>query len=682
MADTILTTLRLIGQGAYISGARASAAAVRDIGAASNEATPGQRLLRGSMSATSGMFGVLTSAAKGAGLAIGAVTLYAAKMGLEFDANVERATVGLTTLLDSAKLAQSTIRDVTQFAIHAPLLDVAQAAQTSQQLIGAGLSAKEAVPTLRAFSDTLSAMGRRPEDLQRMTYAFQQMLSKGRVTAEELRGQLGEIFPASRLLAKGMGISMAELAARMKEGSVEGIKPIRILLAQMEKEFGGATKRSAQTFSGMWANIKEQAAYNAGLVFQPLFVVLRDKVFPWTQKISDQITNWAKGGGAQALLDSLRAGFEGKPVDTTRQRRSARAPGRATEPVAPESQHLSMTAQIGQRLGGVFSFIVTQAKALWAALQPAKPFLDNILIPFVKGFAVGLLGGITALIPVIRILATILGFVGTHLAFLKPAFFALGAVIGFVFGPAKIGIFRVFGEAIAFLGRPILAVINWLLRFGDTGLRIQVMFLNVVSKIGGFLSGLVGRFAGWATSVAGAGVRAVAGLLRPFANFGSSVASKIMNGIGAVFSAAASFGKAIADGIWNALPGWLQSALSGAGGLLGKIGDILGGGPSGQTAARTPMIAVPAGPTIRPPTGARAPQFRQHGGWSLGPTVVGEAGPELLHLPRPGYIQPLTPGSGAALPHLAITLNAPIYLNRSLVGRAVAQDTSDRAARR
>jgi len=286
--ETITTQLRLLGESAYLRGMYAAEAATRGLGessiyAGSKAEGLGRRI--DNLGSTVLRYG--RTAALGAGIATAAV----AKMGLEFNANMERAEIGMKTLLHSGEEARKTVTNVRDFALKAPLFGVEQMMNSAQQLIGAGYDAKKIVPYLTTFSDTISAMGRKPEDLQRMTYAFTQMMNKGQITAEELRGQLGEIFPAQKILAKQMGITSNELAKKLKEGGVKGVEPLLLLFKGMEERFGGATEDMSQTFAGQWANIKETAKYNAGVLFKPLFMELKSHVFPAISTFSGE---WIK----------------------------------------------------------------------------------------------------------------------------------------------------------------------------------------------------------------------------------------------------------------------------------------------------------------------------------------------------------------------------------------------------
>jgi tape measure domain-containing protein len=555
----------------------------------------------------------------------------------------------MQTLLGSSKEAKKVVEAVQAFALKAPMLSVSDAVQSTQMLLGAGMKAKDAVPTMKAFSDTLSAMGRRPEDLSRMTYAFQQMMSKGKVTAEELRGQLGEIFPGMKLLAKGMGISVGELAKKMKKGAVTGMKPIHILLDQMEKQFGGATERSARTFTGQLNNMKENARKILGDIFKPLFDYLRDKIFPWVNKISQKIGDWAKAGGPKRVIDAFKEGFQG----TTS--RIVKEPGgmKRRETVEPRKRGgvLGVIQKAGDILGQkVLPRVTKDAKALWDALKPAEPFVKNILLPFVEGFAVGLLKGLEGLIPLIKIFAQALGWIGTKAKPLKKVFQTIGFVLGFVFGPAKIGIFRLFGKAVEFVMGPVRKLLGWLGKAGP-----------VVSSVIGWFVKLKGKI----PSVVG---KTIAWIVGAFKGLGKKIPGALQSILGAVISAIVNFGtkigQALGDAIWNALPGWARKLIGGGlkigGKVIGAFGDVFGG-PSASN--RSPLLgpqALEAGPPLRGPTGPRSPGER-------------------------GNIS-ITPGGrvrrNASLPGVHVTVHSHINWKGREVASAVAEDTADKKARR
>lgn len=73
--------------------------------------------------------------------------------------------------------------------------------------------------------------------------AIQQMMSKGTVQAEELRGQLGERLPgAVQIAARAMGVSTAELGKMLEKGEVIADEFLPRFAAELEKTFPASEK--------------------------------------------------------------------------------------------------------------------------------------------------------------------------------------------------------------------------------------------------------------------------------------------------------------------------------------------------------------------------------------------------------------------------------------------------------
>ncbi|MBQ3170671.1 MAG: tape measure protein, partial [Mailhella sp.] len=80
-----------------------------------------------------------------------------------------------------------------------------------------------------------------------------QMVSKGKVMAEELRGQLGERLPgAFQLAAKAMGVTTMELDKMLETGDVLADDLLPKLAVEIEKAFGAGAQQAAQ---GLQKNI-------------------------------------------------------------------------------------------------------------------------------------------------------------------------------------------------------------------------------------------------------------------------------------------------------------------------------------------------------------------------------------------------------------------------------------------
>ena len=86
---------------------------------------------------------------------------------------------------------------------------------------GAGGELADTVKVFKALTAANVALGGSQDDLNGILLAAQQVFSKGKVSAEELRGQIGERLPgAFGLFAKATGRSTAELDKALQQGEV------------------------------------------------------------------------------------------------------------------------------------------------------------------------------------------------------------------------------------------------------------------------------------------------------------------------------------------------------------------------------------------------------------------------------------------------------------------------------
>ena len=97
--------------------------------------------------------------------------------------------------------------------------------------------------------------GATDEDLKGIMVAFQQMASKGKVQAEELRGQLGDrLAGAVQLFADAIGKTPQELDKMMQDGKLlaqDVLPKVSERMAELVKQAGGMNAVSKQTATSM-----------------------------------------------------------------------------------------------------------------------------------------------------------------------------------------------------------------------------------------------------------------------------------------------------------------------------------------------------------------------------------------------------------------------------------------------
>jgi tape measure domain-containing protein len=106
-------------------------------------------------------------------------------------------------------------------------------------VVGAGFGTKETTDVFKGFAAAILATGGNSEKLSGALLAASQVFSKGKVQAEELRGQIGERLPgAFTTFAQSIGVGSKELDEMLRKGEVSTenfVEFTRTLFARYEK---------------------------------------------------------------------------------------------------------------------------------------------------------------------------------------------------------------------------------------------------------------------------------------------------------------------------------------------------------------------------------------------------------------------------------------------------------------
>jgi len=95
------------------------------------------------------------------------------------------------------------------------------------------------------------------DEIKGSLLAIQQMFSKGTVSAEELRGQLGERLPgAFGIMARSMGVTEQELGKLMQAGNVMTKDVLPGFAIELEKTVGANAQKNINTIGGSWNVLK------------------------------------------------------------------------------------------------------------------------------------------------------------------------------------------------------------------------------------------------------------------------------------------------------------------------------------------------------------------------------------------------------------------------------------------
>ncbi len=173
-------------------------------------------------------------------------------------AQMEQVQAGLTAVAGSSALAGQQMDFVRSVATRTGV-DVIEAARAFLGLSAATKgTAVEGEPTRAVFEAVASAMakaGKSSAETQNALTALSQIASKGVVSMEELRGQLGEALPgALQAVASGLGVTTQDLNALVESGQVAAQDLFPALVSGLNGIYG--TAPAAQTLSQEITNIK------------------------------------------------------------------------------------------------------------------------------------------------------------------------------------------------------------------------------------------------------------------------------------------------------------------------------------------------------------------------------------------------------------------------------------------
>jgi lambda family phage tail tape measure protein len=111
---------------------------------------------------------------------------------------------------------------------------------------GTTLEGEETRKIFSAVTAASTALGLSADQTKGTLLALEQMISKGTVSMEELRRQLGDRLPgAFQLAARAMGVSTQELNKMVAEGKVMADDLLPKLATELEKTYGKAAQTSA-----------------------------------------------------------------------------------------------------------------------------------------------------------------------------------------------------------------------------------------------------------------------------------------------------------------------------------------------------------------------------------------------------------------------------------------------------
>lgn len=211
--------------------------------------------LQASLGDVSGAFGTLARGAKGAAVAAAAFAVglgEVTRMSLEAQLELDRLRVSYSSVFGDAG-AQEQLQ-VIYDQVNRVGLKYVETAEAAKSFFAAGQGTplqNDLNNIFKSFTNVGAALQLTTDDMNGAFVALGQMLSKGKVQAEELRGQLGERIPgAFSMAAKAMNMTTAELDKFMSDGKLTAEQLLPALARALDEKYAGAAEKAADSLQG------------------------------------------------------------------------------------------------------------------------------------------------------------------------------------------------------------------------------------------------------------------------------------------------------------------------------------------------------------------------------------------------------------------------------------------------
>lgn len=233
----------------------------------------------------------------------------AGSAALTFSMNMETAAVSLEYFVDAAEgteeaaaQVQAYLREVNSFAARTPF-STEDVLTLSKYMQAVGVAMGQTQSVLSVITDTAAATGASTEQLQRITFALGQILTKGRLANEEIRQLANANIPIYQILQEELGLTGDQIS-KIGNYWIDSSEAVVAILNGLNKRYAGAADKIAETLTGLTDTIVDDLKIIADEAFNGFYNritgaagTLRDTLDEWRTIVTEQ--------GAMGLFDHL-----------------------------------------------------------------------------------------------------------------------------------------------------------------------------------------------------------------------------------------------------------------------------------------------------------------------------------------------------------------------------------------
>ena len=320
--------------------------------------------------------------------AVGTAVIGLGKIGVSYNAEMEKYTTALTTALGSAEKAAAAIEQIKADAAATPY-DVSSLVQANQFLISTGESAESARATIMALTDAVSATGGGNAELQRMAQNLQQIKNAGQATALDIKQFAYAGIDIYGVLADYTGKAVDEV--KDMTISYELLNNALIAASQEGGKYYGANIAQSQTLNGQLSTLKDNAKALLGEVFLPISDGLRTEVLPTLNEFLSSLSTAFSEGGVSGLISEA-----GNVISELVNVFSEKAPKFASIGLEIIQQIIISITSNAQSLAEAAMAILVQ---ITESIFSNMPIILQAGLDIIVGLANGLISALPTLIP-------------------------------------------------------------------------------------------------------------------------------------------------------------------------------------------------------------------------------------------------------------------------------------------
>lgn len=235
------------------------------------------------------------TAAAGAGIAA------VAKMGVEYNAQMQSYQTAFETMLGDAEKAQQLTENLKTLAAKTPLA-MTDLADASQILLAFGSSAEQLPDQLKRLGDVAQGNAQK---LGTMATAFGRIQSNGYASLEEINMMIDQGFNPLNIIAAQTGETMAEVRQRVSDGEVsfEELSEALRIATDEGGQFFNAMENQSKTFDGQMSTLQDNISALAGTLTEDLFASLAENTLPRLNEWVDELLTAATEEGITGAID-------------------------------------------------------------------------------------------------------------------------------------------------------------------------------------------------------------------------------------------------------------------------------------------------------------------------------------------------------------------------------------------